>query len=217
LSDPAEVRRGYEEDPGAPGYYNTSQGFWDRLQFVSIDDNLNNATDQGKVFGLSPIPVTFLNAIPHVLWPNKPVVNFGNMYAHEIGLMNEEDYTTGISFSPTAEAYHMQKWVGVLVVGPLLWLMLFVVFDNLLGDLRSSPWGLLALALISHSAPEGGLNGTIVLVTFGMEIIVFCAYFARWAAPYFAIAFLGPKKERELIFSAPPHPIRRRASVLVQN
>jgi hypothetical protein len=217
LSDPVELRHGYEQDPGAPGYYNTSQGFWDRLQFVSVDDALVNATDNGKVFGLSPIPFTFLNAIPHIFWPDKPVINFGNLYAHEIGMMGEEDYTTGISFSPTAEAYHMQKWVGILVVGPLLWLMFFVVFDNLLGDLRSTPWGLLALAMLSHTAPEGGLNGTIVLVTFGVEIIVFCAFFARWAAPYFAVAFLGPKKQRELTFSTPPNPIRKRTSYIAQN
>lgn len=208
LSDPYELRRNYEADPGAPGYYNTAQGFWDRLQFVSVDDALVNATDDGKVFGLSPIPITFLNVIPHVFWPNKPVVNFGNVYAHEIGNMNAEDFTTGISFSPTAEAYHMDKWIGLLVVGPALWLMLFVVYDNLLGDLRTTPWGMLAFALLSHTAPEGGLNGTIWMVTFGLEILLFCAFFSRWIAPYIAVAFLGPKAGPEPVFSTPV-PIRR--------
>jgi hypothetical protein len=209
LSDPYELRRNYEADPGVPGYFNTAQGFWDRLQFVSVDDGLVNVTDKGKVFGLSPIPITFLNAIPHVVWANKPVVNFGNLYAHEIGYMNPDDYSTGISFSPTAEAYHMQKWVGVLAVAPALWLLFFVVFDNLLGDLRSTPWGLLAVAMLSHSAPEGGLNGTIVLVTFGVEILLFCALFSRWIAPYLAAALLAPPRDPEPVFTAPPVPIRR--------
>jgi hypothetical protein len=210
LSDPYELRRNYEADPTVAGYYNTGQGFWDRLQFISVDDGLINVTDKGKVFGLSPIPITFINVIPHVLWANKPGVNFGNLYAHEIGFMNPYDYSTGISFSPTAEAYHMAKWVGILIVAPMLWLMLFVVFDNLVGDLRQTPWGLLAIALISHTAPEGQLNGTIVLVTFGVETLVFCAFFAKWVAPYLAVAVMGPPKHPEPVFSTPPNPIRRR-------
>jgi hypothetical protein len=209
LSDPYELRRNYEAEPGVPGYYNTAQGFWDRLQFVSVDDGLIDVTDKGKVFGLSPIPITLINVIPHVLWANKPVVNFGNLYAHEIGFMNPYDYSTGISFSPTAEAYHMEKWIGVLLIAPALWLMLFVVFDNLLGDLRHTPWGLLGIALISHTAPEGQLNGTIVLLTFGIEVLVFCAFFSKWVAPYLAVAFLGPPKLSEPMFISPPVPIRR--------
>lgn len=209
LSDPYELRRNYESDPGAPGYYNTAQGFWDRLQFVSVDDALVNVTDEGKVFGLSPIPISFLNVIPHVVWPNKPVVNFGNTYAHEIGNMNAEDFSTGISFSPTAEAYHMDKWTGLLVVAPALWMLFFVVYDNLLGDLRATPWGMLVLALLSHTAPEGGLNGTVWLVTFGLEIVLFCAFFSRWIAPYFAVVFLGPKTDTGPVFNAPAVPIRK--------
>lgn len=209
LSNPSELRRNYESDPGAPGYYNTAQGFWDRIQFVSVDDGLVNATDEGKVFGLSPIAISLANAIPHVLWPNKPVVNFGNMYAHEVGNINAEDFSTGISFSPTSEAYHMQRWIGLMAVAPACWLMFFVIFDNLLGDLRSTPWGLLVLALLSHVAPEGGLTGTIWLVTFGVEIVVFCAFFSRWIAPYIATAVLGPEKDPAPVFSTPPIPIRR--------
>ena len=209
LSDPAELRRNYESDPGAPGYFNTAQGFWDRLQFLSADDQLVEITDQGKKFGYSPLALVLANAVPHFIWPNKPSFNLGNTYAHEIGKMNEEDTSTGISFSPTAEAYHLDGWVSLLVVAPLLWFMLFVVYDLVLGNLRSSPWGLLALALLSHVAPEGALNGTIYLVTFGLEIIVFCAYFAAWVAPYFAILALGPRKPPDTLFSTPPNPIQR--------
>src|SRR5207253_38215 len=75
LENPTELRRNYEEDPGTAGYYNTPQGFWDRLQFISVDDQLVNITDQGKVFGLAPIPAMAFNAIPHVFWPNKPDLN----------------------------------------------------------------------------------------------------------------------------------------------
>jgi hypothetical protein len=204
LSHPEDTRQRYkevqEEETGGT-YFNGPQGFWDRLQFISVDDGLINLTDQGGIFGLAPIRASFINAIPHVFYPNKPALNFGNLYAHEIsratgGMMVEEDVTTGISFSPTAEAYHMARWVGVLVAAPLIWFLLFLVFDSLFGDLRATPWGLLVLAQISHIAPEAALNGAIYFLTFGAAIYTFCALFATWVAPVFAVAVLGRNRIR---------------------
>lgn len=201
LEEPEKTRNDYnriaEDERGLNSYYNTSQGFWDRLQFVSVDDALINVTDQGKVFGLLPLEEEALNVIPRVFWPDKPSFNFGNIYAHEIGGFSEEDTTTGISFSPTAEAYHMAKWKGVLVVAPLLWFLLFTVYDSLLGDLRSTPWGLLAAVVIAHAAPETALTGVIRLLTFGTETLIFCALFAAWVAPLMASGVLGPGGNRQ--------------------
>jgi hypothetical protein len=200
LEHPEQTRQTYNEieatSAGAVGeYFDKPQGFWDRLQFISLDDAIINATDQGKVFGLLPIKAEMLNAIPHVFWPDKPTYNFGNVYAHQAGLsVSEEDTTTGISFSPTAEAYHMAKWVGVLVLAPLIWFVLFVVYDSLFGDLRATPWGLLVIAMFSHFAPEGMLTGVIAQLTFGTEALVFCALFAAWVAPVLASTVLGPKR-----------------------
>ena len=201
LKEPEATRTEYlrmvGDEHGANSYYDTPQGFWDRLQFISVDDALINVTDQGKVFGLLPLEQEALNVIPHVFWPDKPSYNFGNVYAHEIGGFSEEDTTTGISFSPTAEAYHMAKWEGVLVVAPLVWFILFTVYDSLFGDLRSTPWGLLAAVMIAHIAPEGALTGVIYLLTFGIEIFVFCALFAAWVAPLMASGVLSPRGRRK--------------------
>lgn len=194
LEEPEVARKEYStvDIHGLNSYYNTYQGFWDRLQFISADDALINITDQGKVFGLLPLQAMTLNAIPRVFWPNKPSLNFGNLYAHQIGGISEEDTTTGISFSPTSEAYHMAKWTGVVVIAPLLWSLFFLVYDSLFGDLRRTPWGLLAAVLIAHFAPEGGMTGVIYLLTFGTEIFVFCALFATWVAPLIALGVFGP-------------------------
>jgi hypothetical protein len=200
LSHPEDTRQHYEElqSEGYVGahYYNTAQGFWDRLNFIAVDDSLINLTDQGTVFGFAPIFATFVNAVPHVFLPNKPTLNYGNVYAHELGALSDDDITTGISFSPTAESYHMGQWVGIFVAAPLIWLLVFIVMDSLVGDLRTTPWGLLVLLLVSHIAPEGGLSGAIYLVTFGAAIVIFCAFFATWVAPTFAIAVLGRDRGR---------------------
>lgn len=198
LEHPEKTRQDYKEIV-APftSYYNQEEGFWDRLQFVSVDDGLINFTDQGHVYGFMPIEISFINGIPHVFYPNKPGTNFGNKYAREMGSLSEENESTGISFSPTAEAYHLGRWVGVFVAAPLIWFLLFVTFDSLFGDLRATPWGLLALALISHTAPEAALTGAIYLLIFGTEILLFSALFATWIAPVMASALLprGPVRE----------------------
>jgi hypothetical protein len=195
LKHPSDTRRRFEETqeagPGAGHYFNKSQGFWDRLNFIGVDDSLINVTDEGHVYGTSPILSTFVNAVPHFIFPDKPTRNYGNIYAHEVGGLPEDDTTTGVSFSPTSEAYHMDKWMGIFLIAPLIWFLLFFILDSLLGDLRATPWGLLALALLSHTAPEGGLTGAISLFTFGAEIFIFSAYFATWLAPTFAVAVLG--------------------------
>ena len=196
-----ETRKLYNDEQsggGYVGYYNSPQGFWDRLQFLFIDDRLITVTDQkGSQFGLVPIEAEIENAVPRIFWPNKPTYNFGNLYAHEAGLgLSEEDTTTGISFSPTAEAYHIAKWTGVLVIAPLLWFLLFVIYDSLFGDVRDSPWGLLAIGIIAHAAPEGQLTGVVHLITFGSEIFIFCALFATWVAPVLATTVLGPDRRR---------------------
>jgi len=220
LGDLEGTRRLYLEEErgstvGALGeYYNTPQGFWDRLEFVSTDDSLINITDQGRAVGFAPVTESFINAVPHFLWPDKPPpIHGGNYYVHEIeGLnANEGDTTTGISFSPTAEAFHMLRWVGVLVVAPILWFLFFVTYDSLFGDVRATPWGLLVLAQLSHTAPEGGIVGLIYFGTTGVVIFVFCAFFARWVAPYFAIPVLGPDKR-----PVPQHSFRPAAGPSIQ-
>jgi hypothetical protein len=180
------------------GYYDKQQGFFDRLQFVSVDDSLVTFTQKGdRTVGLGPVLEAFANAVPRVIWHNKPPPHFsGNFYSHEMGGLADEDATTGISFSPTSEAFHMEKWLGVLFVAPLLWFLTFVVFDSLFGDLRATPWGLLVLVQLSHVAPEAGLSGLIHFLTFGVEIMVFCALFATHVAPVFAIPVLGPDRRK---------------------
>lgn len=196
LSDPMDVRAKYKEGEEVTGaaYYNRPQGFWDRLNFMSPDDALINVTDQGHVFGYLPVIASFVNAVPRVFMPNKSAYSFGNMYAHEIGGISDADTSTGVSFSPAAEAFHLGRWVGLLIVAPLVWTLVFVVLDSLIGDTRVTPWGLLCLTLLSHAAPETGLEGAIYLATYGVEIMTFSAFFSTWVAPHVAISVLGHRK-----------------------
>jgi hypothetical protein len=202
LSDLEETRAKYEE--GAEdyyvrkqqGYYDTTQGFFDRLQMISPDDALHAFTEQVGPIGVAPIVLNIENLVPRFIWPDKPTVKLGNLYARQMGAIAPDNLETGISFSPAGEAYHIDRWFGVFFWAPILWIMLFVVFDSLCGDTRRSPWGLLVLALFGHAAPEGGIASTIytaVYVSFG---IIFAAFAAAYVMPLLGILVKGPGKSQ---------------------
>lgn len=200
LSDLGHVRQEYEEvsrnqeDRDTPHYYNTPQGLFDRLQMLSLDDALVDVTENHGPFGLLPIIMQVENMVPHVLWPNKPTVNFGNLYAHEIGMIGPEDFTTGVSFSPVGEAFRVGRWMGVFVVAPVLWTMAFILYDSLCGDVRKYPWGLFALVLIAHAAPEQLLGGIIYMLGYGAAGIVFVAVVASYFMPVLGSLFVGRQR-----------------------
>lgn len=186
-----EVETGDDSDFN---YYDTRQGFFDRLQRLSLDDALINLTERGHIFGLDPIWASFENLVPHFFWPNKPRLYFGTEYAHEIGgLIPEGDTTTGISFSPAAESFHLARWFGVLLVAPVLWIMLFTLFDSLCGDTRMAPWGILAIVMFSHVAPEAGITGVIYILGFGTAAILFVAVVTTYVMPIVGSMVAGPE------------------------
>lgn len=194
-------------------YYNTPQGFMDRLQMISVDDALIDVTEKNGIFGLSPVIMGFENLVPHFLWPGKPSIGFGNLYAHEIGGLPEDDYTTGISFSPSGEAYHIGRWLGIFIVAPLLWILLFTVFDSLCGDTRASPWGLLMAAYFAHTAPEGMLGGVIYALGYVNFGLVVAALSAAYVMPIFGSLIKGPEQVR-LRRIAPVRSVPRRSRAL---
>jgi hypothetical protein len=184
----ADLQNAYEEEDYSIHYFNKPQGLFDRLQMISIDDALIDVTEQGHIFGLSPLLYDVYNLVPHFIWPNKPLIALGNLYSHEIGLAHystagEDDTTTGISFSPTADAFHMAKWTGVMVVAPALWFVCFFVMDYVCGDTRRSPWGLLMVAMCSHIAPEQMLGGAFYLTTIGPMTVIFVSFLAAYVLP----------------------------------
>jgi hypothetical protein len=175
------------------GYYNNPQGFFDRLQMISIDDALNNVTQQSGTYGIYPVVVALENVVPHFIWKDKPVMLAGNIYAHEVGLLGEEDETTGISFSSTASAFHLLGWKGVFLLAPAVWFCLFTIFDSLCGDTRKTPWGLLVLVLYAHAAPEGDVGAIIYMCVYTVIAIVFAAVLGSYLMPVIGTFFIGPE------------------------
>ena len=201
LTNLGQVRENYlanvepTEDLDNKGYYNKSQGFFDRLTMIGPDDGLIDYTHQGNYAGIGVVVAYFANWVPHFMWPDKPTLYTGNLYARQMGgIIAEDDLSTGISFSPSGEAYHLAGWTGIFVIAPIMWIMLFTVMDSLCGDVRKSPWGLLAIPLYAHLAPEGMLGGVAYLMWFGAMAITFCAIGTAQVMPIVGTLLAGPEK-----------------------
>lgn len=180
------------------GYFDGPKGIFDRLQMISMDDALNENTETAGAFGLQPIAAEFLNVIPRVFWKDKPQVYFGNVFAHSIGMLAADDDSTGISFSPVGEAYHEARWLGVALIAPAIWFLLFIISDSLCGDVRESPWGILLLAQFAHFAPEGMLGGAIYMMTYGAFGVSVIAVISGYVLPIVGVILSGSRRNQAL-------------------
>ena len=183
----------YEIDAlGRIGYYNTSQGLIGRLSMISVDDSFFNYSNRGNFIGYGPIGTYYENWIPHVLLPDKPETIGGNYYAHEIGgFLAPDDNSTGVSFSPIPEAYHLGGWVGIFLLMPAIWFSLFLSMDLICGDFRRTPWGMLVVLIFAHSAPESLISGLVWLSGYGNLALLFAILFCTYFAPVVGALFYG--------------------------
>ena len=215
LSDLDKVRREYEAqaqfnlERRVQGYYNSDHPLLNRIVMIPVDDAIIDVTEEKGPAGLGPIILQFENLVPHFLWPAKPTVNFGNVYAHEVGMIGADDTTTGVSFSPIGEAWRVGRWIGISLIAPILWIMLFTLYDSLCGDIRRYPWGLLAMVLLAHIAPDGLLGGVIYMLWYGALGIVFVAVTASYFMPVVGALFAGHQRT-QLRRIAPIRSIPRR-------
>ena len=189
LMDLGETRRIYNEAisdfnlSDEPHLYDQREGFLDRLVVLPMDDALINYTDKGNVFGLTPTVMSYSSIVPRFIWHNKPSGSSGNMYAHELGLLADEDLTTGIAFSAAADGYHQAKWLGLLLVLPLDMFLFFLISDSVVGSAKWAPWALIPILDFSELGPEGGLGSPVYYMTYGMVGIVAIFVITRYVAP----------------------------------
>lgn len=180
-------------DVGIADYYDVPQGsLIERMSMISPDDELFSFSAKDHYEGMAPIYQYFGNLIPHFLNPDKQVAYSGNFYAHEMGSgLAEDDYSTGISFSPVAEAFHCVGWGGVLWLLPVIWILLFSSVDFTVGDMRKHPWGLMVVVWLAHAAPEQLVGGMVYFIGYGNIGMMFAIVIVTRIAPILGSLFMG--------------------------
>ncbi len=185
--------KSYGDFTPSHSYFGSQQnGLITRLTMIGVDDALINVGNVSEPLGFQPVADDFTNIVPHVLAPNKREPLTGNYYAHEIGgMLADADTGTGISFSPVAETFRGNRWLGLFLILPGVWLMLFSSTEFICGDMRSAPWSLLPILLYAHVAPEGLLVGQIWLLSNGNLATLMAIFFCTRIAPTLGRLFYG--------------------------
>ena len=182
-----------EKSGGVNSYYDTPQGsLIERMSMIPPDDELFTYSAQGHYEGMAPVFEYFGNLLPHALSPNKTMRYSGNYYAHEMGAgLAADDFSTGISYSPVAEAYHCMGWGGVLWLLPVIWIILFSTVDFVVGDMTKYPWGLMVVVWFAHAAPETLLGGMIYFIGYGNFGMLVAIIVVTRIAPVIGALFTG--------------------------
>ena len=203
LGNIGNIRRQYKvseaemsEDTDGIHYYDRSEGFMDRISMLAADDALIAYTQENQEEGYAPTIWAFANVVPHFLWKDKPYFFTGNLYAREIGMISEENDSTGISFSPESDAFHQLKWLGILLIMPPVIFMLFMVMDSLSGPISDSPWGLLFTVQCAHIASEGMIIGQVWTATYMAFGIIVAALLSKYVLPKFAGILTNTERTR---------------------
>ncbi len=213
LNEVRDLYKQQADDPAlytsGPHMFNTSQGLLDRLTAMPMDAALVDFTDQGYVFGLYPTYHGIIGTVPTLIWKNKPTFFTGNEYGRELTILSPDDYSTGIAFSPQADAYHQAKWFGIFVVMPLVCFTYFLANDAFAGSVKDSPWPLLLVVLASHLAPEGGIDSMQLQVVEGSFGLMFMAVVIRYILPLVVRVMTGGertvvRKSRQFRLGAQP-------------
>jgi hypothetical protein len=180
-------------DMGVAEYYDEPQGsLIERLSMIPPDDELFTFSTKDHYEGMTPIYQYFGNLLPHFLNPGKQVTFSGNFYAHEMGSgLAEDDYSTGISFSPVAEAFHCEGWGGIFWLLPVIWILFFSSVDFVVGDVTKYPWGLMVVVWLAHAAPEQLVGGMIYFMGYGNFGMMIAIIVVTRIAPILGTLFLG--------------------------
>ncbi|MGI4853230.1 MAG: hypothetical protein ACRYF4_04170 [Janthinobacterium lividum] len=164
-------------------WFDEPQGLLDRLTMIPVDDALVWSTENVRPGSPLALWSYVLNMVPRYLYPGKPTLLWGNVYAHDIGLIGENDESTGISFTPYADAYHTAGWLGVTLLLGLFFFAMFYVCDSVSGSIAKTQWGLVYLIYFSHAASEGMLGMTTYAISTTSVALICGALISTYIAP----------------------------------
>lgn len=179
--------------------YDHPHGLIDRESLICADDALIDLTLHTKPVGPDYLITGFEMVVPHFMWPDRPSVFLGNVYGRDTGLVGDEDTSTQAAFAPVGDAYREFGWSGVSIVLPVLFFLTFLVVDNVFGDTRNTPWGLLMVSYVAVIAPGMLLPMHPLLWGHMIPMILGLVWITRYVAPQVAVAFGLRKIETKIV------------------
>ncbi len=158
-----------EEYYDRPGTFELS-----RLSAIRADSNMISATSTGFHYGFTALKIDALHSVPHFLYPNKPQEDSAG-YLGRITGINPDNVENGEAMiTAVSDSYGAFGWLGVVVVGGLVFPLCFVLYESLF-DLRK-PWGVVALGGLVFSLSEADMGKMLQILTRAPLTIIALSY-----------------------------------------
>jgi hypothetical protein len=156
--------RGFQEMLSAEGsappeqdafnYYAKPIGLVERLSLIKMVDLLITATLEQGTLGWETVTHGFKMMVPRAIYPNKPVWNTGQLLAHKVGMLAEDDESTQVSFGFVADGFSAFGWWGAWLIPFFGCLVFFLVYQFLVGPLERNLWGIYFAVQLQHAFTE---------------------------------------------------------------
>jgi hypothetical protein len=179
--------------------YDHPHGLLDRESLICQDDRLIDLTEHTGPVGPQYLIGGFEMVVPHMLWPSRANVSLGNIYGRETGEAGQEDYTTAVAFAPVGDAFREFGWSGIVVVMPIMYFFTFIFLNNVFGDARESPWGLVLVSYAAFAAPGLLLPVHPQLWGHYIPLILVVMWTTRYIAPQVAVMFGFRKIQAKIV------------------
>jgi hypothetical protein len=168
LRDPAQFPDAAQDiDASAEFGKDTSKvNIIQRYSLLKSIDMLINADERTGYTSVDRYIPALYSAIPHAIWPDKPVPITSNELGHKAGFrIAQEDTTTGIAIGGPALFFDMGGWIVLVTSTIICFSIYFALSLRLVGTTKKSAWGLVPIG--SEALLAGGAGpGTVVTLVF---------------------------------------------------
>ena len=134
-----------------------------RISAIREDSNMINATSTGFHYGFTPLKVDALYFVPHFLYKDKPQGDSAGYLGRVTGVNPDAVENGEVVITAIGDSYGAFGWMGVVVVGGLVFPFCFVLYESLF-DIRK-PWGVVALSSVAYNFSEVSMGGMLQFLT----------------------------------------------------
>jgi hypothetical protein len=185
-------------------YYGFANNSMDRFSMIKNADAIVAATVYRGTLGMRTIMPGFEMVPPSFLYDDKPVFGTSNFLAHRTkGLVNENDFVTGITIGLFADSYSSFEWIGVFII-PMLLMYTHSLLYGLCFSLtfKNNIYAVGILSGLVNAFSEGTISTHIVMALQGSVLTFIGLWFLTFVIRLTDATHVRAKRNRAVVADA---------------
>lgn len=163
-------------------YYEKPLGMLERMSLIKMVDLLTAASIEQGDSGWDNVTHGFKMMVPRFLYPAKPVWNTGQVLAHKVGMLADDDESTQVSFGFIADAFSAFGWWGAAIIPFVIGVGFFTVYKFLVGSLDRNVWGIYFAAELQHAFTESTIASMTLMILYNPATYIALYFGMKWLA-----------------------------------